>query len=264
MSFLFLSKLLPLLIYPVGLACICLFWSLYLCFKRSRWTFMPILLALILLITAGNTRVSNQLLKSLEWQNLPVGELPQAEAIVILGGATRSASPPRSLPDMSDRGDRLLYGVKLYKDGKAPLIILSGGRIQWFGGGASEAQDMAQILELMGISQEAIVLEPNSLNTYENAINTQKILQNKGIKRFLLVTSAFHMPRSLLIFQRLGMKPIPAPTDFLISRQELEETSYSSESKILSLIPDSTHIDDTTTAIKEYIGMFIYRLRGWI
>ncbi len=264
MNFLFLSKLLPLLIYPVGLACIFLLWSLYLCFRRSRWIFMPIKLAFILLMTAGNTRVSNELLKSLEWQNLSVGELPQAEAIVVLGGATRSISPPRTMPDLSDRGDRILYAAKLFKEGKAPLIILSGGRIEWLGGGASEAQDMAKILSSMDIPPEAIVLESNSFNTRENAVNTQKILQARGIKRILLVTSAFHMPRSLLIFQRLGMKPIPAPTDFMVSRQELAESNYSRESRILSLIPDSTHLDKTTTAIKEYIGIFIYRLRGWI
>jgi uncharacterized SAM-binding protein YcdF (DUF218 family) len=264
MNFLFLSKLLPLLIYPLGLACICLLWSLYLCFRRSKLIFMPILLALILLITAGNSRISNQLLKSLEWQNLPPSELPQAEAIVVLGGATRTVSPPRIMPDLSDRGDRILYAAKLYKEGKAPLIILSGGRIQWLGGGNSEARDMAEILQLMDIPPEAIILEPNSLNTRENAVNTQKILKARKIDKILLVTSAFHMPRSLLIFQRLGMKPIPAPTDFTIARQELEEPTYSIESKILSSIPDSSHLDDTTTAIKEYIGIFIYRLRGWI
>lgn len=264
MSFLFLSKLLPLFIYPVGLACIMLLLALLLSWRRSRWTCVPVFLALIILLVAGNVRVSNRLIKSLEWQYLPITKMPEAEAIVILGGATRNLSFPRVIPDLSDRGDRLLYGAKLYQDGLAPLIILSGGRIQWRGGGESEAKDMADILEIMGIPESAMILEPNSLNTYQNAVNTKEILQEKGINEILLVTSAFHMPRSLAIFKKQGIKAIPAPTDFLVSKQELSEPNYSIESQLLSLIPEAGNIDRTTLAIKEYIGTFIYRLRGWL
>ncbi len=264
MSFLFLSKLLPLFIYPLGLSCILLLVALLLSYQRSRWAFIPVLLALIILSIAGNVRVSDRLVKSLEWQYLPVTKMPQAEAIVVLGGATRNVSFPRVIPDLSDRGDRLLYGAKLYKDGLAPLIILSGGRIQWYGGGDSEAKDMAEILELMGIPRSASVLEPKSLNTYQNAAYTKEILQEKGINKILLVTSAMHMPRALAIFKKQGINAIPAPTDFLVSKQELSEPNYNIESQLLSLIPDTGNLDRTTQAIKEYIGTFIYRLRGWL
>ena len=264
MSFLFLSKLLPLFIYPLGLSCILLLVALLLNYLRSRWTFVPVLLALIILSIASNVRVSDRLVKSLEWQYLPITKIPQAEAIVVLGGATRNVSFPRVIPDLSDRGDRLLYGAKLYQDGLAPLIILSGGRIQWRGGGDSEAKDMAAILELMGIPASAIVLEPKSLNTYQNAAYTKEILQKKGINKILLVTSAMHMPRSLAIFKKQGINAIPAPTDFLVSKQELSDPNYSIESQLLSLIPETGNLDRTTQAIKEYIGTFIYRLRGWL
>ncbi len=264
MSFLFLSKLLPLFIYPLGLSCILLLVALLLSYRRSRWTFVPVLLVFLIISIAGNVRVSNYLVKSLEWQYLPLSKIPQAEAIVILGGATRNVSFPRVIPDLSDRGDRLLYGAKLYQDGLAPLIIVSGGRIQWFGGGDSEAQDMAEILKLVGIPSKAIILEPNSLNTYQNAAYTKKILQEKGINKILLVTSAFHMPRSLAIFKKQGINAIPVATDFLISKQELSQINYSIESQILSLIPSTEHLDRTTLVMKEYIGTFIYRMRGWL
>ena len=117
MSFLFISKLLPLFIYPVGLSCLLLLLALWFCYRRSVWTFVPVLLALIILATAGNARIANRLVASLERQYLPQTNLPTAEAIVILGGATRNREPPRIMPDMSDRGDRLLYGAKLYKAG---------------------------------------------------------------------------------------------------------------------------------------------------
>ena len=127
MNFLFLSKLLPLFVYPLGLVCILLVIALFLSFKRSKSNFVPILLALVILLTTGNTRVSNSLLKSLEWQYLPEQELPTADAIVVLGGSTNSVAYPRILPDLNEHGDRVIYAAKLYKDGKAPLILLSGG-----------------------------------------------------------------------------------------------------------------------------------------
>jgi uncharacterized SAM-binding protein YcdF (DUF218 family) len=165
---------------------------------------------------------------------------------------------------MNDSGDRLLYAAKLYQEGVAPILILTGGRIQWYGGESSEAESMATILELMGVPRQAMILESKSLNTYENAIYTKEILKQRNIKNILLVTSATHMPRSLAIFQKQGIKAIPAPADILISDRNLIESQFSAESRILSFIPNSEHLDLTTQAIKEYIGIFIYRLRGWL
>ena len=262
--FLFLSKLLPLFIYPLGLSCLLLLVALWFCYRRSRWTFVPVLLALIVLMSASNVRVSNSLITSLERQYLPSKDAPQAEAIVVLGGATRNNESPRILPDMSDRGDRLLYAVKLYKDGVAPLILLTGGRIQWFKGKSSEAESMAAIMEIMGVPRNAILLESRSLNTYENAVYTKEILDRRNIKRVLLVTSATHMPRSLAIFKKQGIDAIPAPADILVSDRNLVESTFSTESRILSFFPNTESLDRTTQAIKEYIGTFIYRLRGWL
>ena len=262
--FLFLSKLLPLFVYPLGLCCILLTIALFLSYKRSRWAFMPIFVAFFILFIAGNTRFSSRLVKSLEWQYLPSQTMPKADAIVILGGMTRNIDPPRIMPDVSERGDRLLYGAKLYKDGLAPKIVLTGGRINWYGGDSSEAESMATILELMGIPRSAMILESKSLNTHENAVFTKEILKRENIDRILLVTSAAHMPRSLAIFRKEGIKAIAAPTDFLISDRNLIEAGVSSQSRILSLIPQTDSLDLTTQAIKEYIGTFIYRLKGWL
>lgn len=262
--FLFLSKLLPLFIYPLGIACILLIIALIMWLQRSRWIALPIFLALVVLLISSNARVSNYLIKTLEWQNLPSQDLPTAEAIVVLGGATRAADAPRIMPDINENGDRLLYAAKLYQEQKAPLVILAGGRIEWYGAGQPEAVDMKQLLQLMGVPAEAIILEPNSLNTYQNAVNVKEILQKRNIEKILLVTSAFHMPRSLLIFQRQNINAIPAPTDFLLSQRELEAVNSSSQSAILSLLPEAQNLEKTTKILKEYVGMVVYRLRGWL
>lgn len=262
--FLFLSKLLPLFIYPLGLTSILLIVALVLWFKRSRWTPLPIFLALVILLTASNARVATHLVKSLEWQYLPQEQLPNAEAIVVLGGATKNPVKPRPMVDLNEQGDRLIYAAKLYQDGLAPLIILSGGRIEWTGNGNSEAADMAEILKIAAIPPEAMILEPNSFNTYQNATNVKEILLTRGIKKVLLVTSAMHMPRSLAIFQHLGIDAIAAPTDFLVSEQEVKKSNYTLEAKILDLLPDTRYLDQTTKTIKEYLGIWIYGLRGWL
>jgi uncharacterized SAM-binding protein YcdF (DUF218 family) len=73
-----------------------------------------------------------------------------------------------------------------------------------------------------------------------------------------------HMPRSLQIFKRQGIEAIAAPTDFLVSQQEFEEPNSSPQATVLSLLPDTDRLEKTTLALKEYMGMVIYRLRGWL
>ncbi|MGK7916967.1 MAG: YdcF family protein [Prochloraceae cyanobacterium] len=265
MNFIFFSKLVPLFLYPLGLTCILLIVTLLL-LRKYAWGLpsLSIAVALLVLCFASNGWVSNFLARSLEWQNIPPVEITPAEAIVLLGGATKSASFPRPMVDISEEGDRIIYAAKLYQDAKAPLIIAAGGRIAWRGGGQPESADMAQLLGLMGVPLEAIVQEPNSLNTYQNAVNVRQILADREINRVLLVTSAMHMPRSLMIFQRQGIEAIPAPTDFLVSQQDLEELTSSTQAMILNLLPDARHLETTTKAIKEYLGIVVYRLRGWL
>jgi uncharacterized SAM-binding protein YcdF (DUF218 family) len=261
--FLYLSKLLPLFIYPLGLACVVLIIALFTIKRRPRTAVFCIIFALVLLIGTSNGWVARYFVRSLEWQNTS-SQLPNAEAIVVLGGATRSAFLPRPTVDLTEAGDRVIYGAQLYRQKKAPYIILSGGRVEWHGKGTSEATDMAGILTSIGIPKEAIIEEPDSLNTYENAVNVKKILEKRNIKQILLVTSAIHMPRSLLIFKKQKIDAIPAPTDFLVSYGELQELTSTPKAAILNLIPDADNAKDFTSALKEYIGIVIYRLRGWL
>ncbi len=91
--FLYLSKLLPLFFYPLGLACVSLVVALVTLWKRPRIAASAISLALSLLLFCSNAWLAKSLVRSLEWQNLPPAQMPNAEAIVVLGGATKSAFP---------------------------------------------------------------------------------------------------------------------------------------------------------------------------
>lgn len=271
----FLSKLLPIFLYPLGLstllitiALLSLLWTS----KRSRnvsntnklkskrFPIVLLSLAIAILWLSSNSIFSNWLLRSLEWQYLPTGELPNAEVIVVLGGGTKPRIAPRPWYEVSEAGDRILYGSWLYKQGKSPLLLVSGGRADWYGeGGNPESEDMAAIAEAMGVPRAAILQEPDSLNTRENAVNTKQILSQKGINKILLVTSALHMPRSMAIFRKLGFEVIAAPTDFLAVQNE----NSKGWGILLDLLPNAEALKNTTNAIKEYIGLLVYQMSGW-
>ena len=262
--FFFLSKLLPLLIYPLGLTCLLLLVALFWLWKFPRRSLFAIAAALLILFSSSNTLIAARFVQTLEWQYLPPDPVPAAEAIVVLGGSTYTKSPPRPWVEVSEAGDRVLYGVKLYQDGAAPLIVFSGGRIAWRGSGAPEAEDMTEIALAMGVPERNILRENDSLNTYQNAVNTAKILRQRQIDTILLVTSAIHMPRSVAIFKKQGFNVTPAPTDYWVSQKFLEEMRGISFGTFLYVLPDSIALDFFTRALKEYIGLGVYRLRGWL
>ncbi|NOX63773.1 MAG: YdcF family protein [Chloroflexi bacterium] len=262
--FLWLSKTLPLFIYPVGLTLTLL--ALALVFhRRARLPRALVFLAMLVLWLGGNRHVAATLVRSLEWRHLPQAEMPEADVIVVLGGGVRGASFPRPLVEVSERGDRLIYAAWLYKQGKAPYVLVSGGSIEWMGPKTIEAENMREFLEMLGVPREAIWLEPNARNTYENALFTRRILEEKGARRVLLVTSAMHMPRSLRLFQNQGVDVTPAPTDFLITQANWEFLRRPDiRAQILHLLPNAQSLDWTSLALKEYIGLFVYALRGWL
>jgi len=263
--FVFLSKFLPQFVYPVGLVTILIILALVFQ-KRKKWQNAVIIATLVVLFISGNRWVAYSLTRSLEWQHLPPAKIPTAEVIVVLGGGTESPQPPRPIVEVNSAGDRILYAAHLYKEGKAPHLLLTGGYINWLNEtGTTPAGQMAAILELMGIPDEAIWLEPESLNTYENAVNCAAILDEKDIERIILVTTATHMPRSVALFEAQGLQVIPAPVDFAVTEENWAALWHPNLSaQLTQLLPNITNLNMTTTALKEYIGMFVYRLRGWL
>lgn len=261
--FLFFSKILPLFIYPIGLSCLLLILALvFLGQKRQRWAMGAIALALAVLLLSSNGAVSGALAKSLERQYVPEQPFPTVDAIVVLGGSTYSAIKPRSTVEVNEAGDRLFYAAQLYKMGRAPIVILSGGRIEWSQTNyPSEAEDMALLMNAMGVPPSAMILESRSLNTHENVVNVRAILQQQNFKRVLVVTSALHMPRAMAIFRKQNIEAIAAPTDFLTDEGEVPSLSLADG--LLTNLPSVDHLYLTTRCLKEYIGSVIYAIKGW-
>ncbi len=212
-----------------------------------------------LLYCSSTELVAHAITSSLELRYVPT-TIPQADAIVVLGGATKSPQAPRTMPEVSEAGDRIIYAAKLYKQGKAAKVILSGGRIFWQDAPTSESSDMAMLMDLLGVPRDVVLEDPKSLNTRQNAEYVKQIVDREKFKRLILVTSATHMPRAIAVFQRLDMDVVPAPTDFYTT---FADQRHNPQGRLLSLLPDAENLALTTRSLKEYIGLWVYRLRGW-
>jgi len=263
--FVFLSKLLPLFVYPVGLTCILLIWLLIVN-RHRKWQRGLLIVALILLWLSSNRWVSYGLARSLEWRNLPPETAPQAQVIVLLGGGTESEDPPRPMTEVNSAGDRVLYAAKLYKEGAAPVILASGGNLSFSSArGESPADEMQELLVFTGIPEDAIWLQPDSQNTYDDAVLSAEILEENGVSEIILVTSAMHMPGARALFEKQGLTVIPAPADYTITEQNWHSAFKPTvEEFFLNLMPNASSLGLTTSVLKEYFGLAVYQLRGWL
>jgi uncharacterized SAM-binding protein YcdF (DUF218 family) len=263
--FVFLSKLLPPLIYPVGLIAI-LIAAAILFRKRARLQIVLLIIALGLILIGGNRYVAAAVIRSLEDRIHAPAQFEPAEAIVVLGGGTEAQAPPRRTVEITGAGDRVLYAAKLYRDSLAPIVLASGGNITWLSNRpSSPAEEMAALLEFVGVPRSAIWLQDQSQNTYEDALYSAEMLKEKGISRIILVTSAMHMPRSYALFTAQGLEVIPAPTDFYVPDYYwADPTQGEFTSVLVNLIPSAASLANLTSCLKEYLGLLIYRLQGWI
>lgn len=189
-------------------------------------------------------------LRMLEGSLKPVDTRTQpADAIVVLGGGTYFRAPEYGMDTVGEATlARLRYAAKLQRETGKPLLVTGGKPL---GNDFSEAQQMKSVLE-KEFNVPAQWAEDMSDNTLENARYTHKILQKAGIKRIYLVTHAWHMPRSARTFQAAGFDVIPAPTAFT--------TRYRTD--LLSFIPRSSGLSDSTIFMHEIIGMLWYRLKS--
>ncbi len=257
----FLSKFIPILIYPVGLTAILLILGLSLR-KKRRWAFACMLIALIVLWLGGNKWIAMSLARSLEYRYLPSTESFKEDVIVVLGGGTEPAEYPRQGVELNGAGDRVLTAWKLYKAGLADHLLLSGGDIRFLDSSAgTPAGDMRELLLELGVPDNAIWLEASSQNTYQNAINSKLILAAKGIDRIILVTSAMHMPRAVQLFTGQGLEVIPAPTDYIVTDAGWRALWHGDlESIVINIFPTASNLSLTTNVLKEYIGMVSFDL----
>ena len=249
---LLIAKLLALMVFPLSQSLLLLLLGLILLRYRRRVSTLCFSAAFAWLYLCSTAWFADVLMQPLEGEYPPLvmAEVPVVPVIVVLGGTTRGDTTNAAKVDLSGAADRLLYATELYKAGKSPRVLLSGGAPA---GEPSEAQLMHNILLIMGVPSNAMWLEHESRTTYENAVNTAAILEEQGITELLLVTSAAHMRRARALFEHTGLDVLPAPTDY----QYLHSNSIRP-----GWLPDVNDLERTTKALKEYVGWWYYGFRG--
>jgi uncharacterized SAM-binding protein YcdF (DUF218 family) len=224
--------------------------------RQPRASGIILFLAIALLYLSSAPWSSRLLLGTLEgkYPIRPSTELPEADAIVLLGGTTYPVQPPRVEAE-EITGARVQRAARLYRAGKAPKIIVSGGVVysSTEGLARTEADDMFDLLVMMGVPADAIVREAASRNTYENTGNTLGILEAMKCRQILLVTSAFHMPRAMALFRRSNLTIIPAPSD---------PRSGGKANQWRDFFPGPDALKLTTQAVNEIVGIGGYWLLG--
>lgn len=180
--------------------------------------------------------------------------MPTAQAIVVLGGSTANNRPNWFEEYNSETTrSRVDTAATLYKAKRAPLVIVSGAALD---GSVSEAQIMANTLAQLDVPADAVIQESRSFTTYENAIYTAEKLKQLRISEVLLVTSALHMPRAMAVFRKQGISAIAAPSAPQIVVPEEPGFSFWQ--------PNARALTASRSIIKEYVGLLVYWLRGWV
>ena len=146
---LYLSKLIPLFIYPLGFALVLSIFATGILGLSAGLARLFLFMSVIVLWGASTPFFADYLGLTLEGQYPPlaVEETPTAGVIVVLGGGVTGPAPPRITLDLSDGADRVLHAARLYRAGKAPVVLISGGAIPWLGSDIPEAGSMQTLLE---------------------------------------------------------------------------------------------------------------------
>ena len=256
--YVYASKILPLMVLPVGLVIELTFLAfLLLVAGKKKSSALLLLLAMVLLWTASMPYVADTLKGGLEraYPAVMMTEIPRSKCVVVLGGAVEPVRPPRVDIDLLDGADRVRKAAQLYNEGFASIVIVSGGNQPWSPFEESEAESIQTLLVERGVPAESIVLESDSRNTRENAFNSVALMEKLECGKPLLVTSAAHMKRAVAAFSRLRVEVFPVSTDVKVV--DLPKLT------VFDFLPDAEALHMTNDALREWIGQWVYKLNEW-
>jgi len=237
-------------ILPPGIFFLLLWYISYRLFRKKEKRLAGMLAAIVFVLYLMCTSlVSERLMGALEGTYTPP-EHPVGDCIIMLGGG---AFP--DTPDVSGAGtlcsapaNRLLTAVRLQRKLDVP-IILSGGQV--YSDSGPEAVIAKRILMDLGVPEDKILVEGRSINTTQNARFSTEIMRKQGLERPILVTSAFHMRRSVLNFAKNGVEVVPYPADYRVNLRH--DFHYN------KLKPSVGALDDNVLVMQEVLRALVTR-----
>ena len=215
--FFFASKIFWMIASPINLLLFTTLIGVLLCFgRRARFGRGLALAAVLILLAAASLPLGMLLIAPLEDRfPLPPPNLPPPEGIIVLGGAIDDGvSRARGQTVFDEGGERLTEAVVLAKRFPQARVVYTSGSSSFTGETSTEALQARKFMSQMGIAPERVTIEDKSRNTDENARFTAAIVHPQPSQRWIVVTSAFHMPRAMGLFEKAGFHPIAYPVAF--------------------------------------------------
>lgn len=225
-------------------------------FGRRRFFRTTAFVSLLILALATWTSLGSLMLNPLEERFQRPATPARVDGIVVLGGGFEGAiNLARGGYELNSGGDRMVETAILARRYPDARIVVSGGNGSLTLDGEGDADTAPRLLEALGVSRDRLILENRSRNTYENALFSKELVTPKPGETWLLVTSAFHMPRSMALFAKAGFPVIAWPVDYRTSGQEG-----------VGLFTDNPadSLQNTTMAMREWVGLLAYWLSGRI
>ena len=228
---------------------------------RRQWhlLWLPGLAWLLLTLTAS-TPLSHSLLATLEskWPPVDVAQLPECDAIVVLGGGLEPSEFEPAGIHLMGASDRLFTGLMLAKKGRGRLILIGGGSYQrTLGTTASEADAARLWVEQWQLSPVPVQSLGHCRDTHDEAVKVAALAVQHGWKRVALVTSAYHMTRSKAVFEKAGTAVVPVPCNYLSAAMRDRRVNWLE-------VPNAANMAHFEAWMHEIIGWWAYRLRGWV
>ncbi len=249
-----LSKVFWFMFEPANLVYLCLLAGTVLLWTRWTVAARKLLTAVsVMVLVVAVLPVGNMVTQALE-NRFPIPELPQKIAgIVILGGVIDPfVSSARGITAVGSAAERLIEGAALARRFPAAPIIFSGGSGRLTDQSKREADYVLPLLRSLGVDQSRVILDENARNTHENALNARDLVKDVAALPWVLVTSAFHMPRAIGTFRQAGWNVLAYPVDFETLPRDGITLTFSLRGNIGNL----------SHAMHEIIGLLAYWLTG--
>ena len=223
---------------------------------RSRWPSLGrrlVVIGIALLLVCGLSPLGQWLAAPLE-NRFPRGDIARGApvtGIIILGGVEDGrTSPPRELAGLNEAAERVTEAVALARQLPNARVVFSGGSGSLVLDEPPEAETIGRLLLALGLSPARVTLEDRSRDTWENALFTKRLIDPKPGERWLLVTSAWHMPRAIGCFRQAGFPVEAWPVDYRTPQSWTFERA----------IPDGLRRVDFS--VREYLGLLVYYVTG--
>jgi uncharacterized SAM-binding protein YcdF (DUF218 family) len=250
--FFFLSKVLNFFIQPAVWIFVLMICALIL--KKKRILFLSLATALFFLLTNGF--IFNEVVSRWEPKPVELNKLAKYDYVVVLGGFSNFDTVNKRLK-LNEAGDRIWQALQLYESGKASKILITGGSGSLLHQDETEADKVKSFLLSMKVPEKDITMEMTSRNTHENATNTNEWIEKHSPKaKCLLVTSAWHMPRSLGCFKKVGMNVTAYPVNHFSESRKFDYTLF--------IVPSTYALNGWGMLLKEWVGYATYKVVGYL